>query len=773
MPEDSRLSTLGHEWFHITLSSIGDAVIATDRLGRIQFMNAVAESLTGWTLEQASETPLDAVFQIINEQTRQKVENPASRALREGLVVGLANHTVLIGQDGTERPIDDSASPIRDAHGEIVGVVLVFRDVTERRNAEQALQRSEERLRLMVDGTRDYAIFMLDPNGIITSWNPGAERIKGYATDDIVGKHFSVFYPPEAILGGRPGHALKEAVASGRFEEEAWRVRKDGSGFWADVIITALRDEDGGLRGYFKITRDLSERKVAEETLRAREERFQAMTRSAHDAIIMADDDGRISFLNSAAVTMFGLTQEEALGQPLTILMPERYRELHQKGFERLRATGESRLLGKTVEIHGCRSDGSDFPVELSLSTWTEKGTQHHYCGIIRDITERNQLERAKVQAEVMMDLDRRKDEFLAMLSHELRNPLAPILNAVQLLRLERDGNDVQHQARGIIERQAAHLARLVDDLLEVSRITTGRIRLDRVHSDLRDTVERAIESTAPLASKYDHELSVSMPEEPVWVYVDSTRMEQVVVNLLTNAFKYTEHGGRISLSLDQVEQEAILIVRDNGVGIAAELLPRIFDLFTQADRSLDRSEGGIGVGLTVVRKVVELHGGAVEASSDGAGCGSQFVVRLPLAEQPIAMISTPTQSAAPSTIRRVLVVDDNRDAADSTALLLQAAGHEVRTAYTGTTALAAAATWRPHAILLDIGLPEMDGYEIAQRLRSDPNLRTICLIALTGYGQNIDRARSVEAGFDVHLVKPVDPTQLRDVVSSAIGDSH
>jgi PAS domain S-box-containing protein len=627
------------EWLRVTLSSIGDAVITTDTQGAITFMNPVAEAVTGWHFGEAAGAALESVFRIVNEETRRTVESPAAKALREGLIVGLANHTLLISRDGTERPIDDSAAPIRNARGEVAGVVLVFRDVTERRNAERALQESEERFRLLVEGTYDYAIFMLDPAGNVATWNTGAQRIKGYRAEEIIGKHFSTFYPAEALESGWPQEELRRATAQGRFEDEGWRVRRDGSQFWANVIITALKDENGNIRGFSKITRDL---------------------------------------------------------------------------------------------------------------------------------TERRQLERAKMHAEVMSDLSRRKDEFLAMLSHELRNPLSPILNAVEMLRLQQSQDPIQEQARAIIERQAVKLTRLVDDLLEVSRITTGRIRLQREPIDLRSVVERAVESQHALIAQHKHELSVSLPDDPVWVFADSTRMEQVVVNMLANSIKYTDEGGRIWATVERDGSEALLRVRDTGVGIAPDLLPGIFDLFTQAARSLDRSQGGLGVGLTVVHRVVVLHGGTVEAFSEGLGRGSEFTVKLPMTSPPAPASEQPDRPAsAAGAPLRVLVVDDNKDTADSAALLLRRSGHDVRTAYSGDVVLAEALTFRPDAVLLDLGLPVADGYEVARRLRNDPDCKHVALIAVSGYGQERDRQRSREAGFDAHLTKPVDMQKVEEMLAA------
>ena len=408
---------------------------------------------------------------------------------------------------------------------------------------------------------------------------------------------------------------------------------------------------------------------------------------------------------------------------------------------------------GRVLELYAFRAD------ELG---------QPRVAVIFKDISERSRLERQlKEQSDALVDLHRRKDEFLAMLSHELRNPLAPISNAVHMLRLHNKEDPLQLQARLTIERQLAQMTRLVDDLMEVSRITTGRVHLRQERVAVAVIVERAVETASPLLDQRRHELTVSVPGGPIWLFGDAGRLEQVIVNLLTNSAKYTEEGGRVWLTASQEGEEAVIRVRDTGVGIAPELLPRVFDLFTQAERSLDRAQGGLGIGLALVQRLVELHRGKVEAFST-LGQGSEFVVRLPILRTPIPL--PPTAPAdAPNTERalRILVVDDNVDSAESLAMLLQTVGHEVRTAHDGPTGLTAALGFRPDAVLLDIGLPKMDGYEVARRMRLAPELAITPLLALTGYGQESDREKSLEAGFDHHLVKPVDFEKLLGILAT------
>ena len=387
-----------------------------------------------------------------------------------------------------------------------------------------------------------------------------------------------------------------------------------------------------------------------------------------------------------------------------------------------------------------------------------------------RDVTERSRFEmQMREQAAKLSELHRRKDEFLAMLSHELRSPLAPIANAVQLLGLQRGSESlIQQQARGVIERQMGQLQHLVDDLLEVSRITTGRVQLRREPVAVSGIVEVAVETVRPLIEQRRHELTISLPPEPIWLHADAARLEQVVANLLTNAAKYTAEGGHVWLTVQQEGDECVLRVRDTGVGITPALLPCIFDLFTQAERSLDRSQGGLGIGLALVKQLTKLHGGKVEASSV-LGQGSEFVVRLPVVSTGTAQPPSPVTETSQPTTRplRVLVVDDNVDTVSSFSMLLTASGHDVRPAHDGPTAVQAALDYRPDVVFLDIGLPGLNGYEVAKRIRQHPVLKNVVLVASTGYGQDSDRQTSLEAGFNHHLVKPAEVAEILQILAT------
>jgi len=495
------------ERFRTTLTSIGDAVMVTDAQGRVTLLNLAAQALTRWDAD-AIGRPVDEVFRIVNEATRNTVENPVTKVLREGAIVGLANHTVLIGRDGTEVPIDDSGAPIRDGRGRVVGVVLVFRDITARRAAEQELREN-----------------------------------------------------------------------------------------------------------------------------------------------------------------------------------------------------------------------------------------------------------------------DRRKDEFLAMLAHELRNPLAPIRNAAHTLALLGTPDDRIHWVSGVIERQVGLMTRLVDDLLDVSRITSGKITLKREPVSIAAVIAQAAEAARPPAESRKEALEVDVAPDVGWVDGDQARLVQVVGNLLDNAIKYTEEGGHIRLTARADDREVVIAVRDSGVGIAADLLPHVFDLFAQADRSLERRQGGLGIGLTLVRRLVDMHGGRVEAASEGPGRGSEFTIRLPRlavdAAEPGVEPALETPEGPPGPARRVLVVDDQPDSTDSLALFLRLRGHEVHTASDGPGALEEFARCQPEVVFLDLGLPGMSGYDVARRLRAMPEAREVRLVAVTGYGTEEDRERTRAAGFDVHLAKPVDPLAVEELLTA------
>ena len=471
-------------------------------------------------------------------------------------------------------------------------------------------------------------------------------------------------------------------------------------------------------------------------------------------------EQGLILEANLTAAGLLGVERRDLVKKPLTRFILPEDQDIYYRHRKQLFETGAPQVY----DLRMLRADAAPFWARLETTEAQDADGAPVCRAVMSDITARKQAE------EKLAELDRRKDQFLAMLSHELRNPLAPILNAVQLLQLQKGQNSVQQKALAIIERQVGQLTHLVGDLLEVSRAITGRIQLCQEQVAVSGIVQHAVETARPLIDQRRHELTVSLPPDPIWLYADASRLEQVVTNLLTNAAKYTNEGGHIWLSAQQEGDKAVLRVRDTGLGIAPAFLPHVFDLFTQAQRSSDRSQGGLGIGLTLAKRLVEMHGGTIGVSST-LGQGSEFVVSLVVCPPGAMSLKTqppPTEIAKPTgPALRVLVVDDNVDAANVLKMLVEEAGHLVRMAHTGPTALAAALDYRPDVMLLDIGLPELDGFEVAKRIRQEPLLHDIVLVAVTGYRQAADRQRMQEAGFDHYLVKPADFEKVRQILAA------
>jgi two-component system, chemotaxis family, CheB/CheR fusion protein len=492
------------------------------------------------------------------------------------------------------------------------------------------------------------------------------------------------------------------------------------------------------------------------------EERMRSIVDHVVDGIISIVEQGTITTFNRAAERIFGYEAREVIGKNVKILMPDPDQDDHDAAIANYLRSGHAKIIGAGREVMGRRKDGSVFPMELAISEFRQ-GEERHFTGIVRDITDRKSLEHElRQRLYESAEADQQKNEFLAMLGHELRNPLGPMRNALHILKMP-TGAAVADRARDVLDRQLQHLVRLVDDLLDVSRIARGKVELRKEVIDLREPVRHACETAQPVIDEHGHRLKLDLPSEPCWVEGDAVRLSQIVSNLLTNAAKYTDHADVIFLSVRREGDAATVRVRDSGVGIAAEFLPRIFDLFVQGDRTLARSQGGLGVGLTVVRRLVELHSGKVSASSAGPGKGSEFTVVLPVAKGASSHCERGTQGKPESaaTARKVLIVDDNVDACDSVAMILTAYGYDVRCLYDGLTVLPTAMQWRPDVIILDIGLPGMSGLEVSAQLRQQPQFQSTPLAALTGYGQDEDRRRSQQAGFDVHMTKPVDPQAL------------
>ncbi len=612
----------------------------------------------------------------------------------------------------------------------------------------------------LVREVRDYAIFLLDVQGRIASWNAGAERIKGYAAAEIIGQHFSIFYSEEAKQRRIPDRELEIAARQGRFEDEGWRLRKDGARFWANVIITALHGDEGELRGFAKITRDLTERRREEEKLRRTEERFRLLVEGVKDyAIFMLDPAGRVMSWNAGAERINGYKASEIIGRHLSVFYPREALDKKWPEQELAMAREQGCFEDEGMRV---RKDGSTFWANVTVTPlYDQTGELFGYAKVTRDLTDRKRVE-------ALERAERQTNEFLAMLAHELRNPLAPISNALDLLARKPTDDPTEQWARGVLQRQTGQMARLVDDLLDVSRITRGTIALHKKPLDAREVLRAAFDASTPWMQARQHAAELRLPDEPVTVFADEIRLSQVVQNLLHNAAQYTPAYGKIDIELRAQAADAVIRVKDSGIGMTPELLASAFELFRQGQRGLDRPQGGLGVGLSLVQRLVRMHGGTVQARSGGLDQGSEFIVRLPLAKAPVEQPPAAEKHApSPVTPRRVLVVDDNRDAAGALKLLLESDGHEVRIATDGVSGLAAAREYKPDYLLLDIGLPRLNGYDLAARLRADPELKHVVIVAVTGYGQAHDRARTAAAGFDHHFVKPVDLSSLQEIFSA------
>lgn len=914
------------EWLRVTLFSIGDGVITTDLDGRVTSMNPVAESLTGWTHAESLGKPLEQVFVIVNEQTRKLVENPALRSLREGCIVGLANHTVLIAKDGVERPIDDSAAPIRDVHGHIAGSVLIFRDITRQKQAEDALRKSELQLRLIMDHAPIF-ITSCDTESRFRFVNRGYAARFGLRPDEIVGRTVSEVLGEDARESIQP---YIDVVLSGRSVEFEQEVPYQRLG--RRHMRCAYEPEfnpAGQVQGWVAVIDDITERRQAEQSRIL----LGAIVESSDDAIISKTRDGRILSWNSGAERLFGYSASEAIGQSILLLIPsDRHDEEasilkrlnrgeHIEHYETVRRTKSGGLIDvslsisplrdKTGQIIGAskiardittrkraeqvtkfladasaalsevadfestlqkvaglavpffadwcaidmltdgnvrrlatshaspdkvqlvrelerrypplpsaqygvrnvlRTGASEWVASISDEMLRERSRDGEHLQMMRDLKLRSYIcvpfksrgrilgamtfltaesgrsytpedlraaedlsNRAVIAIEnanllsALKESDRRKDEFLAMLAHELRNPLAPVRSAVEIIRPHVASHPNMKFAAEVIDRQIRQMTRLVDDLLDISRIRTGKIAIHKERIELSSVVNSAVEASRPLIEKSGHQLTVRIPQEPISLDADLTRLSQVLLNLLNNAAKYMDPGGQIWLTGERDGDQLVIRVKDSGIGISREMLPQIFELFTQVDRSLDRSQGGLGIGLTLVERLVSMHGGTITAHSQGVGQGSEFIVRLPIAVGSGTTVSGRKQGRFSADQghpkHRIVVADDNKDSADSLSILLRMLGHEVVTAYDGENAVNQASQLQPDVVFLDIGMPKLDGYEAARRIRKLRHSR-VTIIAMSGWGQDEDRRLSKEAGFNHHLIKPVDLNAVQDLLS-------
>jgi PAS domain S-box-containing protein len=542
---------------------------------------------------------------------------------------------------------------------------------------------------------------------------------------------------------------------------------------WADLV--------SGLAAFFFVgitTALLSEamraaqrraRFRAEEILEERK-RLRATLSCIGEGMIATDEAGKIVLTNPVAERLTGWSAEEALGRPLSDVFCISEGSTGEPAESPIGLVlQEGGVVHRNADLVLTTRSGDAVPVDYTAAPIQDaRGRTRGIVVVFRDETERRRAEQA------LRDADRRKDEFLATLAHELRNPLAPIRTGLEVMKLAQDQPEVIEEVRCTMERQTDQMIRLIDDLLDVSRITRGKLLLRRTRTELADVVQNAVDAARPLIDGAGHELTVNVPDEPLVLNADPNRLAQVISNLLNNAAKYTLPGGAICMAAERQESEAIISVKDTGIGIPEPMLERVFDMFTQVDRSNERGDVGLGIGLTLVKSLVEMHGGTVAVRSEGQGRGSEFTIRLPIAAPPPVTETPPREqlAAGQRKRRRILAVDDNQAALSTLSLLLEILGDEVRMAQDGQEAIQAAEDFRPHAVFMDLGMPKMDGFEAARRIREQPWGRDMLLVAVTGWGRDEDRRRTKEVGFDCHLVKPVEPTALKDVLAAVAGSA-
>ena len=627
-----------------------------------------------------------------------------------------------------------------------------------------------ELTRLMIEEVKEAAVFFLDVNGIIESWNSAAEDMKGFTAEDAIGKHLSLLYTDEDKASGWAEHNLQEAKKNGFFREERWRQRKNGSLFWARVLLTALRNDSGEHVGFSKITVDLTDHKLLERCVKEKEETRRVLFAANAGTWTWHPSTGQIDICKNF-VALLGHQGDDttiSISQWLDFIHPDQ-QALVKTEFDRAYAACPRHSVHMEMQM---KQKEGGYRWFSARAFWYQEtaGAPYVLQGVNIDIQELKTLGEERQQAiEKLRAEDIRKNEFLAMLAHELRNPLAPISAAAELLKIARRDEERVRQTSEIISRQVSHMTNLIDDLLDVSRVTRGLAELDNRALDMRHVVADAVEQANPVIQSRHHHLTLHMPHDMPMVFGDEMRLVQVVANLLNNAAKYTHEGGNISLKIEVQASHLVLEVEDSGIGMTPELVKQVFDLFTQAERTSDRSSGGLGLGLALVKSLVELHGGWVDAASEGIGKGSRFTVILPrIHEKSIEPVQAERRHDAQSRPQplKILVVDDNVDAATMLGMLLEASGHQVLTEHEAQRALERASMELPDVCLLDIGLPDMDGHELARRLRARSGTANAVLIAVTGYGQESDKKNTLAAGFNHHLTKPVDIKKLTSLLS-------
>ena len=749
------------ERFRATFAStpVGIAHVALD--GRwLRFNDAIC-TVTGYEREKLA----TLTFAEITHPDDVKADWALSRRLLAGEIAVYSIEKRYLREDGDTVWVNLTVSLLRDANGAPVNFISVVEDITARIASEAALRSSEIRYRRLFESAKDGILILDGQTGQITDANPYILQVLGGTSAEVLGRELweiGVFSDATASRA-----AMVELQDRGYVRYEDLPLESK-TGQRREVEVVANVYQENGQRVSQCNIRDITERKQAQKALLASEERVRMATEATevgvwewnvHTKAIRWD--AQMFRIYGIAPTQDGFVDYSDLSGAM---LPEEVLENERIAKDTMRRSGQSR---REFRIHR-RDDGERRNIEaVETVRMNEKGEPEWVLGTNLDVTDRKTAEnRLRQLAAELSEADRRKDEFLATLAHELRNPLAPIRNGLQVIKLAGVTGTVE-QARIMMERQLTQMVRLVDDLLDVSRISLGKIELRTERVEMRKVIDVAVETGRPMIDEAEHDLVVAIPDEPIFVDGDATRLAQVVSNLLTNSAKYMHRGGRIRLTVRRDGEAVAVSVADDGIGIPPTMLDKVFVMFTQVDRTLEKTTGGLGIGLSLVKGLVQMHGGTIEAKSEGEGKGSEFVVRLPAVVAPMKPQELEMEEKKPvKSSRRILVVDDNRDGANTLTMMLKILGNDTRTAYDGQAGVDLAEQFRPDVILLDIGLPKLNGHEACRRIREQPWGTGILMIAVTGWGQDEDRRRSQEAGFDHHLVKPVDPQALMKMLA-------
>ena len=707
-------------------------------------------------------------------------------ALREGRV---EDEGWRVRKDGTRFWANTVISALRNPDGSHRGFAKVTRDVTRRREAEERLRQSLEIFQMLVSSVREYAIFMLDPDGNVATWNIGAERLKQYTPEEIIGRHFSTFYTEEDRRNGKPERELELARERGSVEDEGWRVRKDGTYFWANVLITAVYDARGVLRGFAKVTRDLTAQREAAEELRQNSEIFELLVSSVRDyAIFMLDPNGNVATWNLGAQRIKGFAPEDIIGRHFSTFYTEEDKRIHKPERELVIAREHG-----TVEDEGwrVRKDGSRFWANVIITAvFDARGELRGFAKVTRDITDRKIAEetqralleqrearliaeeerrRAEESSRVAQEANRAKDEFLMTLSHELRTPMTAILGWSRMLPSMSPSDPMFHEAVLSISSGAQLQARLIDDILDVSRIVSGKLRLAPETVEVERVILNSIDAVRPPAAAKEITISTSFAPSLGSMVADPTRMQQVIWNLLSNAVKFTPRGGTVKVSALRTASHVQITVSDSGEGIDSQFLPHIFEPFRQAESPQTRVHGGLGLGLSIVRYIAEAHGGSVSASSEGRGQGATFTVTLPV--RAVSTNVTPADENKGFLHRdrlrglQIVLVDDDHESRRMVAAVLRSAGAVVVAFDSAAGGLEAIDQRRPDLVLTDIAMPDIDGYAFTRTLRARPYGRELKVVALSAFPAGSDD----KGGFDAYLAKPIDPFHLVEEVARIV----